>query len=807
MGGIERLPASALCSRCDAGALPFESTSQLDVLTEPLGQARAVEAAQFAIALRREGYNLFVIGPSGYGKHEFVRNVLDDAAASREAPPDYLYVHDFEHPERPRVLSVPTGRGARLGRDLDKLVEDLRAAIPAAFESDDYRARLAEIEQEFRARPEAAFHEVEEEAKEAGIAMVRLPSGVGFAPLKDGEVLSPDQFSELPQDEQTRLEGVVEGLQKKLGERLRLLPSWGKEARDKARALAREVTSIAVEQLMEDLRIDWADLPAVIAHLDAVRADVLENVDEFRKEEEGSPLGLDGKRRFSRYRVNVLVDNAASDGAPVIYEDRPSLDRLLGRVEHRAELGALVTDFMLIKAGSLHRANGGYLVVDARELLTQPQAWQSLKRALYAREIRIESLTQLMGLSSTATLSPEPIPLEAKVVVVGDRYLYHMLSEVDPDVGELFKVVADFEEQIERNAENDLAYSRLIATLERRDGLRPFQRSAVARVLEQSARSTGDSRKLSTRVRDLAELLQEADYFAAERGGDQVQGEDVDGAVRARDRRRARLRELMQEQILKGTLLIATSGEDVGQINGLSVLEFGGFRFGIPTRITATARVGDGKVVDIEREVELGGALHSKGVLILTSYFGARYTRHIPLSLSASLVFEQSYYAVEGDSASLAELIALISALSGVPVRQHIAITGSVNQHGDTQAIGGVNEKIEGFFDVCSARGLTGEHGVVIPASNVPHLMLRDDVVEACRKGEFSVYAVHNVDEAVEVLTGRPAGDADENGDFPEDSVNALVLEQLVEFAVIAEGFSKFLKMTAGGTPPEGAEG
>ena len=506
--------------------------------------------------------------------------------------------------------------------------------------------------------------------------------------------------------------------------------------------------------------------------------------------------------------MNVLVDNAESDGAPVVYEDRPSLDRLLGRVEHRAELGALVTDFTMIKAGALHRANGGYLVVDARELLGQPQSWQALKRALYAREIRIESLSQLLGLSSTTTLSPEPIALDAKVVVVGDRYLYHLLLELDPDVGELFKVVADFEEAVDRNADSGLAFARMVATLVRRDGLRHFGRDAVARVIEESARSTGDSRKLSTRVRDLAELMQEADFFASEHNADQVSAEDVQVAVRARDHRRARLRELMHEQILKGTLLIATSGEAVGQLNGLSVLEFGGSRFGVPTRITATARVGDGKVVDIEREVELGGALHSKGVLILSSYFGARYTRHIPLSLSASLVFEQSYYAVEGDSASLAELIALISSLSGVPLRQSIAITGSVNQHGDTQAIGGVNEKIEGFFDVCAARGLTGEHGVVIPISNVPHLMLRPDVVEACRRGEFSVYAVATVDEAVEVLTGRAAGEADDNGDFPEDSVNGLVLEQLVEFAVIAEGFSKFLKMSSGGeTPPQGAEG
>ena len=795
------LSATELRLRCDPASLPFESTLELEPLDGPLGQERAVEAARLAVALRRPGYNLFVLGPSGFGKHAFVRQILDEAAGSRDVPPDVCYVFDFSAAARPRALLVPAGRGRELSSDIDKLVEDLRAAIPAAFESDDFRAKLARIEDDLRARPEKVFHQVEEQAKQAGIAMIRLPSGVGFAPVKNGEVLAPDEFEKLPEGERKILEKTVSGLQAALQAGLRELPRWGKQAREKVRELNREVTRYAVDQLVDDVSQRYADLPKVTAYLEAVRADVVDNADAFRRDEDKSPLGelTGGKRPFQRYSVNLIVDHSAATGAPVIYDDRPAIDSLLGRIEHRAELGALVSDFTLIKGGSLHRANGGYLMLDLKQLLIHPHAWEALKRALFAKEIRIESLGQMLGFSAGATLDPEPVPLDLKVVVIGDRYLFHLLAEVDADIGELFQVVADFDDRIERTPDNDLAYARLVTTVALRDGLRPLGRDAVARVLEQSARTTGDSRKLSTRVRDLANLLHESEHYASERRSDWITAADVERAVAARTRRQDRLRERLHEQILRDTLLIDTSGQKVGQVNGLSVLEFGGFAFGMPTRITATARVGDGKVVDIEREVELGGALHSKGVLILSSYFAARYTRHIPLSLSASLVFEQSYAGVEGDSASLAELCALISALSGAPVKQSIAMTGSVNQHGVVQAIGGVNEKIEGFFDICRARGLTGEQGVIIPKSNVPHLMLRPDVVAACEAQKFAVYPVESVDDAVWVLTGLPAGEAGEDGDFPEDTVNARVLEQLIEFAVIGESFGKLVKVGGDG--------
>jgi len=793
------LPPDQLCCHCDATTLPFRTSAELEPLDRPLGQERAVEASRFAVSLDQPGYNLFVLGPSGFGKHAFVQRILEEAAAEREAPDDLCYVHDFARGHFPRALRLPAGRGKRLVEDMQKLVDDLKTAIPAAFESESYRAKVQQIEEELRARPESIFKSIEEEAKKAGIAMIRLPSGVGFAPMREGEVLSPDEFEKLPEEERAALEKRVQALQQQLSKGLGEVPRWAKAARDKVRTLSRETTSFAVDQAIEDLIGKYVDLPAVAAYLEAVRADLVEKADAFRGEEEkSSPLGeLAAKPLFQRYSVNLIVDHSQDMGAPVVYEDRPTVDNLVGRIEHRAELGALVSDFTLIRPGALHRARGGYLMLDLRRLLTQPHAWEALKRALFAREVRIESLGQMLGFTSTATLEPEPIPLDVKVVVVGDRYLFHLLSEVDSDIGELFKVVADFDDRIDRTPENAVAFARLVATMGHRDGLRPFDREAVARVIEASARATGDSQKLSTRIRDLSNLLQESDWYAGERGGAEVGAADVRSAIEARVHRQDRLRERLHEQILRDTVLIDTTGEKVGQVNGLAVLEFGGFAFGMPTRITATARVGDGKVVDIEREVELGGALHSKGVLILSSYFAARYTRHIPLSLSASLVFEQSYMGVEGDSASLAELCALLSALSDVPVRQSVAMTGSVNQHGDVQAIGGVNEKIEGFFDICKARGLNGQQGVIIPASNVPHLMLRDEVVDACRDGRFAVYPVHSVDEAVELLTGLAAGEATEEGEFPEGTLNGKVLEQLVQFAVIAESFSKFVKVTA----------
>jgi lon-related putative ATP-dependent protease len=489
--------------------------------------------------------------------------------------------------------------------------------------------------------------------------------------------------------------------------------------------------------------------------------------------------------------VNVLVTNVTKSGAPIVSEDNPTYSNLIGRVEHIAQLGALVTDFTLIKPGALHRANGGYLLLDIRKVLMQPFAWEGLKRALQSREIYIESLGQMYSLVSTVSLEPEPIPLDAKIVLFGDRLLYYLLQEYDPEFGELFKVAADFEEQIERNADTHQLYARLVATLTRKEALLPFDRSAVARVIEHSARLVGDAERLSTHMHSVADLLRESDYWAREAGHAAVEAADVQRAIDTQIRRQDRLRDHLYEAILRDTLMIATDGTVTGQVNGLSVIELGNFAFAQPTRITATTRLGEGELVNIEREVKLSGAIHSKGVLILSSFLAARYARNQPLALSASLVFEQSYGLVEGDSASLAELCALLSNLANIPIKQSLAITGSVNQFGQAQAIGAVNEKIEGFFDICAARGLNGEQGVLIPAANIKHLMLRRDVVVAAEAGKFGIYAVENVDQAIAIMTGLSAGEADAKGNYPKGSVNRSVAARLAELTKIRQSFAK----------------
>ena len=604
---------------------------------------------------------------------------------------------------------------------------------------------------------------------------------------EDDEVLAPKEFNQLSKAEQHRIQKIVEGVQQKLQKLMRQFPVWQKEARHKVKALNTEITEFAVNHLLVALKEKYQHLPQVVAYLDAVQTDIIAHVDDFRATAEGQQSSLLGggspAASLSRYKVNVLMDQRDRVAAPILYEDLPSHANLIGRVEHQAHMGTLVTDFTMIKAGALHRANGGYLILDARKVLMQPYAWDTLKRTLQAQEIKIESLERTLSLISTASLEPEPIPLDVKVVLVGERLLYYLLNQYDPEFRELFKVVADFEETIDRPAEVDQVYASLIGTVASRNHLRPLDRYAVARVIEHAGRLAVDSEKLSAHLGDLSDLLREADHWRKEAGREVIAREDVQRAIDQQIYRSDRIRQRIFEEIRRGTILIDTQGEAVGQINGLSVIQLGKIAFGQPSRITATVRLGAGKVIDIERETDLGGPIHSKGVMILSSLLGARYAPDHPLSMSASLVFEQSYGMVEGDSASLAELCALLSALSGLPIRQSFGITGSVNQHGQVQPIGGVNEKVEGFFDVCKAAGLNGKQGVLIPGSNVKHLMLRQEVVEAAAAGRFKIYAVDKVDRAIELLTQTAAGERDQNGQFPNASVNGRVEQRMIELS------------------------
>ena len=786
------LTPEQLCRRCDPERLGFQTTDDLPDIADALGQNRAVEAIRFGVGMVRDGYNLYAMGPEGIGRQTVVRNLLSQHAARQPVPSDWCYVFNFPVPHKPRALRFPAGQAARFAQHMERLVEDLRTGIPAAFETDEYRTRRQEIESEFAERQEHAIEGVSARAREKGIALLRTPAGFGFAPVHDDEVMSPEAFHKLPEQEQLRLQEAITALQEELERVLHDMPKWRREAQQKLRELNRQVTRVAVNSQIEELRSEYGALPHVSQYLADVKEDVLDHAEHFQKSKDGEPAMMfgiplaqrdTGESALQRYKVNVLMGHDGTEGAPVVYEDNPTHGNLIGRIEHEAHLGALVTDFTLIKAGAFHRANGGYLILDALKVLTQPFAWEALKRALRSREVRIESLGQALSLVSTVSLDPEPIPLDVKVVLVGQRYLYYLLHAYDPEFAELFKVQVDFEEDMERTGENDLLYSRLLATLARRENLKPFDRTAVARVIDHSARTAGDSEKLSVHVQELVDLLRQSDYWCGKENRNAVTAADVEAAIRAQEGRADRVRRILQERVLQGMLLVDTAGRRAGQVNGLSVMQLGGFSFGMPHRITARVRVGSGKVVDIEREAQLGGPIHSKGVLILSGFLSGRYAISQPLSLAASLVFEQSYGGVEGDSASSAELYALLSALADVPVSQSLAVTGSVNQHGDIQAIGGVNEKIEGFFDVCMARGLTGEQGVLVPASNVRHMMLRREVVEAVAAHRFHIYPVQTVDQGIEILTGVPAGEREVLGRYPAGTINYEVERKLAGFA------------------------
>jgi len=783
------LPIEQLAHRCDVRQFKFASTDELEDIATIPGQERATEAIELAVGIEREGYNLFVMGPAGCGRHTLVRQRIEARAEGAPRPSDWVYVNNFDQPHRPIAIELTSGRGAGLNKDMQRLVEELRSNIPAVFEGDEYRSKVDSIDAEFKERHEKAFSALGDESMAQGVALLRTPAGFSFAPVKDGEVVGAEEFAKLPSAEQERVKNAIEALQTKLERLIRDTMRWRKERLERIWELNREMTLYAVGHVVDELKQRYAAWPRVVEYLDAVQRDLIENADDFRKpDEEPSPIARlvqQEEPSLRRYQVNVVVDNGTPDGLPVVYADHPTLQNLVGRIDHISRLGTLVTDFGLIKPGALHRANGGYLLVDAVRLLTQPFAWEGLKRALLRHQIRIESPGEAYGLVSTLSLEPEPIPLKVKVVLVGERLLFYLLQAYDPDFSKLFRVAADFEEHVERTSETSLLFARFIATRARADKLLPLARDAVARALDFGSRAAGDTRKITANVESMVELLHEADHRARHAGGATIGVADVQGAIDAQRYRAGRLRAQVQEAILRGKVLIDTAGAAVGQVNGLSVFDLGDFAFGEPVRITATTRLGEGQVIDIQREVELGGAIHSKGVMILSSFLAARFSGNLPHSLAASLVFEQTYGHVDGDSASLAELCALLSSLADAPIRQGFAVTGSINQLGEVQPIGGVNEKIEGFFDICQARGLSGEQGVLIPAANVDQLMLRDEVVAAAADGKFHVYAVRTVDEAIELLTGMPAGlphDADAGAQL---TLNGRVAARLRDLAAL----------------------
>jgi lon-related putative ATP-dependent protease len=782
----------------DPMKLEFETTADLEPISGLIGQDRALRAIEFGASMEPHDFNVFVLGPPASGKSTAVKSYLERKKAEPVPLYDWVYVNNFEDYNRPKAIRLPCGRAQAFSKAMVAAIDELRLTVPSTFESDDYQSQRRQIDEGYRAGQEEAFEALNKKAQEQNIAILRTPGGLVMAPMHDGKVVKPEVFNGLPEEMRKAVEQKIEALQKELAAILETVPKSDKERREKLAELNAEFAKIAVTEALGPIRGDFGDLDRVMRLIDAVEADLIRNIGLFLLDDSEQqqivkqPVDVSRDPRFRRYMINIMV--AAEKPAdvcerPIVEELNPTYGNLIGRIEHIAQMGALVTDFLLLKPGSLHRANGGFLLVDARKLLMSPFAWEALKRAIKAREIKIEQPLETAGFMSTQTIDPETIPLNVKVILFGDRQLYYLLSEADPDFGRLFKVQADFDDTIPRNGENDVAYARLIASIVHEHDLKHVERDAIARLIEQGARIADDRERLSIEIGRIADIVREADYWAGQQGHSRITRKDVERAIDEQIQRADRLRDRSQEIIERDIVMIDTQGANIGQINGLSVLQLGSFAFGKPTRITARVRMGRGRVTDIEREVKLGGPLHSKGVMILWGFLAGRFAQDVPLALAASLVFEQSYGGVDGDSASSTELYALLSALSEVPIKQGFAVTGSVNQWGEVQAIGGVNEKIEGFFDVCSARGLTGEQGVLIPHSNVQHLMLRSDVVEAVKDGKFAIHAVSHIDEGIEILTGVKAGATGSDGKYPEGTINRLVEDRLQAFAETAKAF------------------
>lgn len=812
----EALPAALLSAYRGEARFQFTTTAELPAIEGWPGQERALESMEMAAESRRPAFNLFVLGVQGTGRRSAARAIMSRSAANRPSPGDWVYVSRFDDARRPRALALPAGRAQELKAGVAKLIDDLANDIPAVFESDDYQARRGAIDEGYGERHETEMSALAEKARARDVAILRTPMGFGVAARKGEEILPPDEYEALPEEQRDRIDAAIAEIREELEALLKAVPKQMKAQRDEVAALNAAVAKECVSAAIAGLAEAFGEVPQVAAYLSDLRQDLIDNAELFLIREDAAQAGAfpvamtqhHQKPQFQRYVVNVMVSpDAAAEGAPVIEESLPSLGNLIGRIEYASESGALVTNFTMIRPGALHRANGGFLILDANALLREPLAWEALKRSLRAREIQVYSAGERLSLISTASLEPDPIPLDVRIVLIGNRRLYFLLSAIDPEFREFFKIEADFDDRMERSdAALDL-FAAMIGTLARDKDLLAFDAGGAERMLAEATRMADDAERLTLNLEALADLATQADHWAARDGASAIRARDIDTAIEAAERRTGRMREMSQEAVARGSRLIATEGARVGQINGLAVAGVGRVRFGKPSRITVRTRMGMGKLVDIEREIKLGGPLHSKGVMILTGYLSGRFVPTAPLALWASIVFEQSYGEVDGDSASAAELFALLSALSGLAIDQSLAVTGSVNQFGDVQAIGGVNQKIEGFFDICAERGLTGTQGVLIPASNVKNLTLRRRVIDAVEAGQFRIIPIETIDQGISILTGRKPGVRGRGGKFPKGSVNALVEQRLLSYAINRKKFGMKPKGAAGGDGAASAGG
>lgn len=794
-----KLSTENLIYHCDTSLFDFETTADIKNKPSVIGQERLSASLEFGIDIPKDGFNIFALGPNETNKLDYIKNYLKEKANEQDVPSDICYVNNFDDKYKPEALLLPAGRGKEFRHQMNQLIEDLLPTLRSAFESEEYQNKKQALQDSIQDEQDHTFEDLQKKAREKGLALIRTPGGFTFAPIKDGDLMDQNDIQNLPDEERERLQNETKELQEELQKIIRKMPSNKRRYREQQKDLDKEIAEYAIRELFTKIREEFKDLDEVLEFIDNVKRDIVENVQLIMSPQgKQNPLmqmmggggqnmqesgESPGNSILEQYRVNVLVDHSETDGTPVIYEDNPNYKNVTGRVEYQSRMGALTTNFNLIKPGALHKANGGYLILDARRILLEPFAWENLKRSLKSCEIKIEAIGESYSYISTVSLEPEPIGLNVKVVLLGERLLYYLLCEFDPDFQTLFKVEADFEDEIDRDEQNNKLYASLLAGLIEKNELLHFDKHAIARMIEQSARMAGDREKLTAKTDDLSDYLVEASHWAEKNGHEIVKATDVEKAIEQKIYRSARMRDKVHEAINRDMIFIDTEGETVGQINGLSVTGIGNLIFGRPDRITARVQLGKGEIIDIEREVEMSGPIHSKGVLILKGFLGERFALNDPLSLSASIVFEQSYSNIDGDSASSAELYALLSAIGKIPIRQNFAVTGSVNQHGKIQPIGGVNEKIEGFFDICNHRGLTGEQAVLIPRANEKNLILKNEVINALNEGTFHIYSVENVDEGMELLTGKKMGKPDTDGKYPEGTVNYMVTQQLQTFA------------------------
>ena len=782
---------------CDEAQFDFASTAEvLSLADRMVGQNRALQAINFGVAMPNEGYNIYAMGPPGVGKMSSITEFLGERAREMPRPHDWCYVMNFANPDRPHYLKLPPGEGAAFEKDMEGLIEELRQNIPRALESEDYENERNRIMQEVQRKQNAQFSQLDQTAQEQGFMIQRGQFGVFFVPLIEGKpAATPEQLTQLSPEQRNEIDRRGEQLQTELNQTLRAVQTIVKEGRSQLAELERNIAMSAIGPHIEELKEKYAALEPVVRYLDNMQADTIEHLNAFRtsketKQQSPDPFAvLPPEISFDRYKVNLIVDHSQTDGAPVEILNNPTYQNLLGRVERQAQFGALITNFTMIKAGALHRANGGYLVVEASHLLRQPFAYEVLKRALQTGTIRITDLGQEYNLISTTSVEPMPIPLDAKVVIIGNPMYYYLLQAYDEEFGELFKVQADFDSSMERTPENIASYIQFLKAKCDDEGLRHFAPSGVARWVEYGTELTGDQEKLSTQFSELCNLAREASFYAGQNGDSLVNSDAVQKAITEKIYRSNRIEQRLAEMIEKGQIFISTQGEVIGQVNGLSVIGLGNYSFGKPSRITARTYMGNNGVVSIEREVRTSGPIHNKGVMTLAGYINGKYGQDKPISMSAQLSFEQLYEGVEGDSASSTELYALLSSLSGYPIQQGFAVTGSVNQHGEIQPIGGVTEKISGFYEVCKTFGFTGDQGVLIPKANVKNLMLKAEIVKAVREGKFHIYPVETIDQGIEILTGKPAGERNEDRNYAEGTINWAVEKRLNQFA---EGLKAF---------------